>query len=48
MAEKKIVLCRADISESWDEEKFCCKPITKPNANNFCDEHLASFPLWPQ
>lgn len=44
----KIVLCRRDNAEIGEPKNYCGKPINTKSNLNWCDEHLARVPYWPQ
>lgn len=42
------VLCRRDRAEIGQPKLLCCKPITRRNTLDWCEQCRARLPLWPQ
>lgn len=44
----KIVLCRRNQANLGEPPAYCCRPIAKPNALNWCSSCSQRLPIWPQ
>ena len=48
MAKEHYVLCRRTVNPIGAPNAYCGRPIKKRNLMDWCPDHLAELPIWPQ